>query len=303
MNKLTDNIKNQIITLYSQGKMDSEIANILNISRGTIWYWRNQVLKLPTKFTYQKISKIDNAKFEELFYKGLTDAAIAKQLDMSADGIYSHRQRYGYLRECYFVSKPINISKKSYEILLGIMMGDGYMGIMKSCINPHFVTSHGPKQKDYSKYIYENLSDINPVLEYNKRKTPDKRNNKYYESYVVRVNATPSFLPMYNSFYIDKKKHIPLNLLKDFTEQTLAYWFMDDGSKTNNGYIIATMCFLKDELVELQKFLYNKFKLNTSLFKNNTLYIKSDSKDLFTRLIKPYICDCMQYKLHNIQSA
>ncbi|MCI7205625.1 MAG: hypothetical protein MSA15_06465 [Clostridium sp.] len=53
---------------------------------------------MPTKFTYSKISKINKEEFEKLFYKGLSDYVIAKELNMSPDGIYSHRMRHNYHR-------------------------------------------------------------------------------------------------------------------------------------------------------------------------------------------------------------
>ena len=53
---------------------------------------------MPTKFTYSKISKINKEEFEKLFYKGLSDYVIAKELNMSPDGIYSYRMRHNYRR-------------------------------------------------------------------------------------------------------------------------------------------------------------------------------------------------------------
>ena len=91
--KITDAMKIQLITLYNEGKMDSEIAKILGVTSGAIMYWRKK-LKLKSKFTYQKIAKADYSEIKRLFDKGLSDYAIAKQLNMSPDGIYSHLETY-----------------------------------------------------------------------------------------------------------------------------------------------------------------------------------------------------------------
>lgn len=96
--KITDSMKEQLILLYNEGKMDSEISKILKVSDSAIYYWRKK-LNLKSKFTYSKISKINNSKFEELFNKGLSDYKIAKELNMSPDSIYSHRMRYKYYIE------------------------------------------------------------------------------------------------------------------------------------------------------------------------------------------------------------
>lgn len=57
MSIFTEEIKKQIISLYEEGKMDSEIAKIVGIKRATICYFRKKH-GLITKFTYSKISKI-----------------------------------------------------------------------------------------------------------------------------------------------------------------------------------------------------------------------------------------------------
>ena len=94
--KVTEDMKQQIVALYNQGLMDSEIAKkIGGITDGAVFYWRKK-LGLKSKFDYSKVAKIDNKKFEELFNKGLSDYAIAKELGMSPDGIFSHRMRHGY---------------------------------------------------------------------------------------------------------------------------------------------------------------------------------------------------------------
>ena len=56
--KITPSMKETLISLYNEGKMDTEIANVLNVSRSAIFYWRKQ-LGLKTRFTYSKIAKFD----------------------------------------------------------------------------------------------------------------------------------------------------------------------------------------------------------------------------------------------------
>ena len=86
--------------------------------------------------------------------------------------------------------------------------------------------------------------------------------------------------------------------MNDFTARSLAFMFMDDGSKTNNSYTIATQCFTKNNLEEFKKVLFTKFGIETTLHKHNQLYIRACSAALFKSLIEPYMCDCMKYKLH-----
>lgn len=296
--KITDLMKEQLIALYNQGKMDSEIAKEINVTRSAIYYWRKK-LNLKSKFTYSKISKIDNKEFEKLFYSGYTDNQIAEKLKMSADGIYAHRKRNGYIRENYNISKPKILSEYQKQVLLGTMLGDSSFKKTPDMVNPGITCGHGIKQKEYCEHktiIFENLG---AKCKYYKRNTPDKRNGKYYEVYTMRVPANPELKEWYNSFYQNGKKRIPFELFEYFTEISLAFMFMDDGSKTECGYTIATNCFTEAEITKFRLFLMSKFNLETTMYKRHVLYVRAKSVQKFTDLISPYIIPSMQYKLHS----
>ena len=63
---ITPELEKQIMKLYNEGKMDTEIEKETGISAKTICFYRKQH-NLPTKFNYSKISKINNKEFEKLF--------------------------------------------------------------------------------------------------------------------------------------------------------------------------------------------------------------------------------------------
>lgn len=294
--KITDSMKEQLILLYNEGKMDSEIAKILKVSDSAIYYWRKK-LNLKSKFTYSKISKINNSKFEELFNKGLSDYEIAKELNMSPDGIYSHRMRYKYYRDSLSINKAIRLTDFQKQVLLGTVLGDATLRINKDSINPSISCAHCTKQEEYCKYKTRIFESLGAKCNYHKRNKPDKRNGNIYEDFTMFVPANPELKNWYNLFYINKKKRIPFELFENFTEVSLAFMFMDDGYKVGKTYGIATCCFSKEELLEFKRFLFNKFNIESSIMRNNTLYIRVCSSALFTKIISPYICKCMEYKL------
>lgn len=288
-----------MLTLYEEGKMDSEIAAELgNITRSAVYYWRKK-LGLKSKFTYDKISKIDTKKCKELFEQGYSDYKIADILGMSPDGVYSHRKRFGLIRnESLAENKNVSLTQIQKELLIGTLMGDASLVIGKYCKNPRFSCAHCTAQKEYAEYKTDVFQSLGSHCDYHKRTVPDKRNGLLYEDYTVVMPANPAFMPFYNAFYKDKKKHIPFELLDMFTERSLAFWFMDDGSRVREiGYALSTNCFERAELVKMQKFLKKKFDLNTKLWKANIIYIPKSSYKQFNYLILPYMCDCMLYKL------
>lgn len=291
MNKFTEEIKCQLIQYYEEGKMDSEISKILGIQRATIQYWRKK-LGLKTKFKYKNISKIKREDFEPLFYSGKSDAEIAKMLNVSYDGVYWFRRRNHYVppRNRKF-NEAVPLTDFQEQVLIGTMLGDSTME--RRYRNANLVCAHCKEKEDYTKYKCEIFKSLNPSISYVKQF--DKRTEKTYERCVMKLPSNPELNKYYDAFYTPKKS-IPFDLLENFTEASLAFMFMDDGCGYGN-YTVATNCFTEEELNRFIAFLYNKFGIVATVRKDHTIYITARSKDLFTHLISPYICDCMKYKL------
>lgn len=283
----------EAMQMANDGLMDSEIADKFGVCASNIWRHRKE-RNIPSQFDYSKVSKINNEKFEELFYSGLTDDAIGKALNMSADGIYSHRMRYGYFRKSYVEAINNPLTQDNLEIILGIMMGDGSME--KKGKNARLTIAHCPQQRQYRDYIAEKLGNLNPKTYYCLSK-PHPKTGKCYESYWINFPANPAFNEICDHFYENRVKRIPLELFDNFTWQSLAYMYMDDGSKSSGGGILATNCFKEGELKQFQKFLLQKFGIETTLCKGNKLYIRKKSFLSMIKGIGPYVCDCMKYKI------
>jgi hypothetical protein len=66
-------------------------------------------------------------------------------------------------------------------------------------------------------------------------------------------------------FYVDGIKIIPSNIGEHFTAVSLAYFFMDDGYKSRDGFYFCTESFTTQDLDILLLVLHNKFGLNVSL--------------------------------------
>lgn len=82
-----------------------------------------------------------------------------------------------------------------------------------------------------------------------------------------------------------------------YTEIAMAFHYMDDGYKSKNGYVLGTNCFSVSDVTKFSEFLYSKFGLVTSIWKNHQIYIQKESAEKFKNLISPYVCKCMKYKL------
>lgn len=240
------------------------------------------------------LSKINKNDFEKLFYMGWSDKDIAEQLGWTENGIYQYRQRHGYKRESKreAINNPLTIDNT--EIILGIMMGDGSMECNYK--NARLSLAHCEKQKEYTFYIANKLANLNPHTRHSVSKL-DERTGKCYDSYWCEFPSNPSFNEICEHFYVNRIKRIPIELFHNFTWQSLAYLFMDDGCKTHCGASIATNCFSLEDLHRFQGFLKGKFNLDTTVNKEHILYINADSFRRMIPNIEPYMCDCMKYKI------
>lgn len=237
-------------------------------------------------------------EFEELFNQNLSDYSIAKKLGVNHCTVFQWRKKHGYNRASLKEGKLIPLNKEQEEVLIGTLLGDASLRIGKDCKNPSFTCTHCLAQEEYCKSKEALFKELGSSGSRNKSLQPDKRTGKIYNYYNMRIHANPAFLPYYNAFYKNGKKVIPIDLLDKFTARSLAYLFMDDGSKALCGYTIATNCFTKEEITEFRKFLFIKFNLETSMYESsNVIRIRAKSKDTFKKLVLPYMHPTMLYKL------
>lgn len=85
------------------------------------------------------------------------------------------------------------------------------------------------------------------------------------------------------------------------TPEGLAYWMMDDGSRTPSGFYLHTKSFTLNETYKLVAILHYKFDLNCSVQihdkKSPVIYIKKDSMEKLKKLVTPFFHDELKYKI------
>ena len=187
------------------------------------------------------------------------------------------------------------ITKESRNLLIGMLLGDGTISN-----NNVFKIAHAESQKDYLEWKIKQLKEFgirnNGVKSYIKTKGYNINVPVYY----TQLNTIPFIKVLRRVCYKEKKIIGNRKLLNRLGAREIAIWYMDDGSKDkrrSKGCVLCTNSFTKKDLIEVCKILQNKFQLEISIRKNNTLYIKSKSFDHFVSLIKPYIIPSMLYKI------
>lgn len=321
-----ENRKEEFLYYYNQKLSDREIGEKLGVFRKTVGVYRRSLELPPNKKS--PLSLLKNS-FIELYKIGLSDAQIANKLGFSSSGVSEYRTKLGFtpnniisendkviikeLESLNYSNESIytligqtsiesnieEVTDREKAILIGIILGDGNIYKRKdSTKNANFSTTHSANQKLYSIHIATILMRLGARLYFSQSKTPDKRNNKCYKSYTIRLKPSKFFNNLYNIFYKDRIKTIPDYIYNYYTPESLAYQYMDDGSKICGTYKIATNCFTIPELQKFQYFLLTKFNLKTTLHKDHGIYIRKESANTFKELVSPYIIDSMKYKLY-----
>ena len=220
MRKLTyDPIK--LKELYNQGKNDNEIAKELNCRSSVIQAYRKKN-NLSSNFNYK--CKIENLleDIKELKKQGLGNRKISELLNIPRTSLMYLFRKHN-LENIKYIPKYANLNYFQKSALIGSLLGD-------SSISKKYILNigHGLKQEEYYIHKIQLLSPNIKFLEYRREKV-DKRTNNLYISLQAYSNKYEDIVNLRELLYINGKKEITKEILKDFNEISLAYllWTME----------------------------------------------------------------------------
>lgn len=207
-------------------------------------------------------------------------------------------------------NRKYELSTEQKEALIGIILGDGYLERSKLTHNTRLAIDQAyPEKESYVNSLFELFRPmISPDTENPNIFTmkPHKKTGKVYRSIRFRTLVHPCLNEYHDLFYKNKKKVVPANLQELLTARGLAYWIMDDGSKTMHGQTkIHTESFTKGEVEFLQTVLKAKFKLSTRIEQRDKdkrkdqwiIYIPVTQEVPLKDIVGPYMHQSMLYKI------
>lgn len=196
----------------------------------------------------------------------------------------------------------MGISRMQREIIIGIVLGDGYLQ-MTGRKNARLRIEQSARQKDYIYWKYEQLKNIMQA----KPKSIKRFNpvwGRSYSYYRCQTHSMPVLGQLRNKFYKNGRKNLPddiQDLLK--SELTLAVWYMDDGYLYNRdkmAYIYLPRYSIKDQRLIVSIFKQN-FGLSPRIIvkKDGNLVarFKVDDTKRLCELVNPHIIPSMKYKI------
>jgi hypothetical protein len=193
-----------------------------------------------------------------------------------------------------------SITKRQREIIVGTLLGDAHLETRSGGKTYRLKIEHAKSQLDYAKWKHHELRSI--ASSEIKMKTVEI-DGKSYEKIWWNSSSTPSLRFYGHQFYGIHGKKIPKLIHRWLTPLALAVWYMDDGSiksKNHKAKIINTQSYKKEEVELLCQVLNEKYKILAKLRKQKEgyqIYLLSETIDIFTELIRPYIIPTMRYKI------
>jgi len=208
------------------------------------------------------------------------------------------------------MKKHIELPKEVKEYCIGFFLGDGYLFKIKNGNNCSLKIGHGLKQENYLIWKHKLLNNLSREIKYTR--IDDKRRNKVYHIKSFETRTHKFFTRYWELLYHKGKKKLPERILKQMTLITLAAWIMDDGClsennkkrrTTNWNYTLATHCFSVIEIQLLLRYLEEKFGLEGKMHRDRDkfkLWFNTTNSIKLANLIKPYVPECMEYKVKPI---
>lgn len=184
------------------------------------------------------------------------------------------------------------------SVIVGILLSDGYLFSSGKSVNYGLYFNQGIPNSKYVWFVYSRLChycNVYPTL---------KKNNSHgqiSEALYFRTRGLPCLSELRSIFYINKKKVIPEDIYNLLTPVALAHLVMGDGSVQRHGLIICTDSYELIDIVRLMNVLIIKYNIDCKLRYHTPsqprIYISERSMPIVRNLVKPYIAECMLYKI------
>ena len=185
------------------------------------------------------------------------------------------------------------------EIIVGVLLSDGYIQLSNK--GGKGQARLGFKQS-FTRLSYA-LSLFFTLAHYCKSfpKLAFHKGGKFPYIYFT-TRSLACFTELYNIFYSNNVKIVPLDIFNMLTIPGLAHWIMGDGSyvKKGGGIYLQTQSFSVIDNVRLMNVLMIKFNCKCTIHMQRGLpviYISRKSVKYLTPLLLPYIVSSIHYKL------
>lgn len=175
------------------------------------------------------------------------------------------------------------------EIIIGSLLGDGHLRPHRRGVVFEFLQTS--KRKFYVEWKHKMLGSLATPQIYHQRGV--------MEYYKLVTKTHPELEDLYQKFYSDGRKRVPVEIKKMLTPRCIAVWFMDDGSKSKGAVYFNTHGYSVEEqfrLIRALRRFYIIANLNRDKGYHRLRVLKRCNKRFF-ELVSPYVLKEFAYKL------
>ena len=242
--------------------------------------------------------KYNESQIIELYNQGLSDKEISEILGVTETAFACKRRKMGLKSHTRAKREDYIPNEKELAIIVGTLLGDSTIRyVHEKCKYPNLTFVHSPKQEEYFNYLSEELKNFRASFG---KYVDHNKVNKYGYKLVYTGRNMKCLKTIRDKFYPNGKKIIPSFIIKKyFTELSMYYMFMDDGSYDikSNSYIINTQCFTIEDLTKFCNIIEEKLGLSFNIKKDHSLYLKHECNSIMYRILSENNkCDSMAYK-------
>ena len=210
----------------------------------------------------------------------------------------------------------MDLTQKQIDLLIGTLLGDGNLQTFTNGQSWRYRAIHTAKHKDYLEHKFQILRPLcgTNTLPH-EAEIEDNRTGKTYRRCNFNTLVQDCLKPYADMFYTYDAtnktwvKDVPTNITDILNGRSLAYLHMDDGSLkqlgTSNAMRISTENFSHEGVRNLQNALQINFNIQTRTHLKRLsggrqgliVYIPEKSSTDYCELIRPYLVNCMKYKV------
>lgn len=204
-----------------------------------------------------------------------------------------------------------NLAPFVKDVVVGKLLGDASASINAAQTKATLRISQGGA--NYETYLFYCLQCLRPITglhEIKHKSRYDQRYSKWNALGYFDTDSSSKLISLVKDFYPESKRRligkkvVPDNIWDLLTPCALAFWIIDDGTRTGNlrgGLILCTDNFSFADVMKLYLVLERKFQLHVTLHTKPRgayrIYIKKNSINQIGALTKPYVLDMYKYKI------
>lgn len=198
---------------------------------------------------------------------------------------------------------------KLKPFIYGKLLGDaGLEKTAKPTHNSRLKIKHKKDHKEYVELCRAKIHNFCTKMYLDSSVRIYKGTQKRHYAWTFKTKALPVFTELRKCWYNQKKK-LPDDLEQFFTNETLAYFYMDDGYVQISGkYTRCVFCtdnFTESEVERLVHIINTKFNLNAIKIKYRKDFRisirRAENVNRLFEQIREFVPNCLQYKLRTPQ--